>query len=66
MIRNKKQFRAAFASSPCIWAEDANLKVLRWGVGKRVQERADIGKLNGDIEVDCVLLERLDQYVVFL
>ncbi len=31
-IKNKDQFRQAFAGSPCIWAEDAKLEVIQIAV----------------------------------
>lgn len=48
-ITSKKMFREAFAASPCIWCEKANLKVLQ------------SSHVPGS---DVVFVERLDQFLV--
>lgn len=48
-IRGRKMFREAFAASPCIWCEKANLQVLQMSH----QEGSD-----------TVFVERLDQFFV--
>lgn len=48
-IRGKKMFREAFAASPCIWCEKANLQVLQ---------------MSHEPGSDTVFVERLDQFFV--
>lgn len=48
-IRGKKMFREAFAASPCIWCEKADLKVLQ---------------MSHTPGSDTVFVERFDQFLV--
>ena len=48
-IHGIDKFRAAFASSPCIWCEDAELKLLR---------------ISHEPGSDTVFVERLDQFCI--